>query len=852
MIHLPVDDILPELATALARHRSLVLTAPPGSGKTTRVPPALMESFGGEILVLEPRRLAARVAAGYIASERGERVGDSVGYQVRFEEVLGPKTRLKLLTEGLFVRRLMSDPTLDGVAAVVFDEFHERHLATDVSLALAKRLQATKRHDLKLIVMSATLETAPIAAYLGDCYEAHAEGRRFDVELVHAPRLDTRPLAAQVATAVNNLVRGGLGGDILVFLPGAYEIRAAQAACAGLADRHGLMVVPLYGDLPLEAQHRAVRPATQRKLILSTNVAETSITIDGVTAVVDSGLARIASHDPWSGLPELRVRPVSKASAAQRAGRAGRTRPGICVRLYTQHDHDTRPAFEKPEIERLDLSDTTLQLAAMDVADPLSLSWLTTPPEASLTGAIDLLRRLGALDGQNFVTETGRRMAQLPVHPRQARLVIEAEARGCLELGCAMAAILGERDMRADRGPARVSGPSDLLALVEALEHAEAVRFGADRLRAVGLVAGPARAAVRARDQLLRIMKRNRSIGGSAASEGEEGALKAILTGFPDRVARRRSSNARDPVELNLAGGGSAQLSDASIVRDALWLVAIEAEVRSERGASAPRVLLASRIAPDWLLDLPTSPAVEERELSWNDKAERVEAVTRLRYGQLVLDEAHELDVPLAVATPFLIERALAAGPGRFADLEVIADLKARISFLAGAAPEVGLPSIDDEVIRASLAELCQGKRSFAEARETGLVVALMARLSGEQRRALDKLAPVDIALASGRRLRVVYEPGRPPHVASHLQDFFGTSQGPTLVGGRVPVTLELLAPNRRPVQVTTDLAGFWRTHYPALKRALSRKYPRHDWPDDPLTAKPPPAGGRKRRHQGE
>ncbi|HYG68817.1 MAG TPA: helicase-related protein, partial [Anaeromyxobacteraceae bacterium] len=412
MTPLPIDPVLPEIVAALRGGRSLVVEAPPGAGKTTRVPRALHDaglSRAGEIVVLEPRRLAARLAARRVAEELGERLGETVGYQVRFEEVAGPRTRIRFVTEGLLTRRFLSDPALSGVAAVVLDEFHERHLAGDLALALLRRLQATARPDLKVVAMSATLDAAPVAAFLG-APAVRSEGRRFDVGIEFlSPEEAARDerLEALVARAVRRVVREEPDGHVLVFLPGAAEIRRAREALAAFASDGGIELLPLHGDLPPDEQDRAVRPSARRKVILSTNVAETSVTIEGVVAVVDSGLARVASHSPWSGLPTLEVRKVSRASAAQRAGRAGRTRPGRAIRLYTRHDHDARPAFDLPEIQREDLSETLLAVAALDARE---LEWFEAPPPAALEAARTLLVRLGATDGSGALTELGRRM----------------------------------------------------------------------------------------------------------------------------------------------------------------------------------------------------------------------------------------------------------------------------------------------------------------------------------------------------------------------------------------------------------------------------------------------------------
>ncbi|MCA1616329.1 MAG: DEAD/DEAH box helicase, partial [Acidobacteria bacterium] len=530
---LPIDSVLPEIVAALKSEANLVVEAPPGAGKTTRVPSALLDAGvagDGEVWVLEPRRLAARLSARRVAGERGEGVGESVGYQVRFEEVAGPRTRLRFLTEGVLTRRLLSDPQLARVRVVVLDEFHERHLQADLALALLRRLQLTARPDLRLVAMSATLDAAPVARYLGGCRVVRSEGRRFPVAVEHLKREDERPLAAQVEAAVRRLLAEGLDGDVLVFLPGAGEIRRAQNECEHVAAAHDLLVVPLHGELSAAAQDAAVQPAGRRKIILSTNVAETSVTIEGVAAVVDSGLARVASHSPWSGLPTLSVARVSQASAAQRAGRAGRTRAGRALRLYTAQDFAARPAHESPEMTRLDLAEPALELHAAGIGDLRAFDWFEAPPAPALDAAEHLLARLGALDASGRVTETGRRMLRLPLHPRLARLVVEADARGVGRAACVVAALIGERDIRArelfasdTKGPrahrpAHRHGASDLLELFDLFGEAARAGFAPERLRRMGLEAGAVRRVESARRQL------ERALGaGRGKTRGEEG-----------------------------------------------------------------------------------------------------------------------------------------------------------------------------------------------------------------------------------------------------------------------------------------------------------------------------------------
>jgi ATP-dependent helicase HrpB len=795
------------------------------------VPPALLDLVPGEIVVLEPRRLAARLAARRVAEEQGEDVGGVVGYQVRFEDVTSARTRIRFVTEGLLARRLLSDPTLRGVGAVVLDEFHERHLQGDYALAMLHRLQRSARPDLRLVVMSATLEADPVAEFLGGCATLRAEGRRFDVTVEHADQPDDRPLERQVAAAVKRLVvedRGG--GDILVFLPGAQEIERARRELGELATRHELLVVPLHGDLPAAEQDRAVRPAAQRKVILSTNVAETSVTIEGVGAVVDSGVARIASHSPWTGVPALRLAKISQASAIQRAGRAGRTRAGRCLRLYTRHDFDGRSAHDSAEIRRLDLAELCLELHAAGVADPRQLDWLEDPPDAAIGAAETLLRRLGAVDATGALTETGRRMLRMPLHPRLARLVIEAQARGVAEDGCVIAAWIGERGEKQARGPGggggrhATSGPSDLLDALERFRAEPRAHFAVDR----------------AQRQLTRLVGRS----GPAPADPDQALQIAILAGFVDRVARRRRPGSS---ELVLAGGGSAELGDASVVKTAELMVVVDVEERGTAGGPAGkvRVRAASAIDPDWLIDVCPDQLEDERELRWNPAGERVEVVTRLRFGALTLDERTSPPEPreAEAATKVLAQAALAAGPARFGGSdggEALTRLRARLAFAHAQTPDGGFAPPDDAALARALAARCTGATRFSELGDAPLYTAVWEGLDEAHRRQLDRLAPDKVTLSGGRSIKVHYEPDKPPWCASRLQDFFGMSDGPRAAAGRVPIVLHLLAPNQRAVQVTTDLAGFWDRHYPAIRKELMRQYPRHAWPENPRVVTAP------------
>jgi ATP-dependent helicase HrpB len=781
---LPVDAILPEILTSLRQSPNLVIEAPPGAGKTTRIPAALLDRPGSQIIVLEPRRIAARLAARRVAWERGEEAGETVGYQVRFEEKTGPRTRLRFVTEGVLTRRLLSDPALENIDAVVLDEFHERHLDSDLALALLKRLQR-KRPELRIIVMSATLDAAPVAQYLGNCPVLRSEGRLFDLTIRHQP-YSPEPLQSQVRKAVELLNAEGHAGNILTFLPGIAEIRRAMRECESVARQAGLLVLPLHGDLSPAEQDRAVSPTAERKLILATNVAESSVTVEGVTAVIDSGLARFAAYSPWSGLPTLQVGRISKASAIQRAGRAARIAPGQVVRLYPEEDYRLRPEHTAPEIARADLSQLLLQLRAMKIARLDELEWMDSPPAEAVQSAEQLLDRIGARDGME--QGMAQRLARFPLPPRLSRIVVEALDRGVAERGCLAAAMLS-LGVRSDK--------NDLLAAMDQpADH---------RLR-------------QHMDQLLRMARPKqagqRQAGRKQISHDDDALLLSVLAGFPDRVARRRAAN-----QVLLSTGISAEVAGEPPSYE--FMLAIDAEDRKDN--PLPLIRMTARVEPEWLLELFPERVLESSSVVWNRAGERVEKASALMYDKLVLEESRGMASD-EEAAELLAQKALEAGIERFVDKDELEGFLARLSFAGSHAPDMA------EALR----ELCMGLRSFAELREAAK--NFIPILAGRQNaRLLNEIAPLSIRLSGGRQTKIHYEQGRPPWISSRLQDFFGMKETPRIGPEKTPLVIHLLAPNHRAVQTTTDLAGFWERLYPQVRRELMRRYPRHAWPEKPL-----------------
>jgi ATP-dependent helicase HrpB len=833
--------VLPDLVGSLRRQSNAVLQAPTGAGKTTRVPPALLDSGlagGGRILLLEPRRLAARAAARRMVQERGGNLGDEIGYHVRFDRRAGPRTRVVAVTPGILLRLLHDDPFLESVGVVIFDEFHERGLESDLALGMVRLLQQTVRPELKIVVMSATLAVEAVAGYLGGCPVIVSEGRQHPVEVRYEPRPEGTPGPAVAARAAGQLL-DHTEGDLLVFLPGLYEIRQAAHHLEAIARERDLAVLPLHGDLPPEQQDAALLPQGRRKIVLATNVAETSVTVEGITAVVDTGLARQMVFDPSVGLDRLKLAPISRASADQRTGRAGRTRPGVCMRLWSEVAHRSRPEQAEPEIRRMDLAGAVLQLLALGEKDVLRFPWLEAPPEATVEQALVLLRRLGAV-GEEGITDLGRTMARLPVHPRVGRLLIEGRRWGQPERVALAAALLSERDPfirsldRPEVDSRRAATPSDLLDRVEALEEYE--RTGRIRSLAGELNRGAARFVLQARNQLVRQLQS----GGSPvlstthseleAKGNDEIVMRALLAAYPDRLARRREAGSRRGV---MVGGRGVHLAPSSGVTEAELFLCIDVDA----GQKETLVRQASAVQRDWL---PPEQVTVATEIAFDPETERVSARRRSRFEDLVLEES-------SAALPEGDETAKVLAAAAAEHLERVrpsADSPAgtfltRVHCLRGWMPELGLPALEEADLREVLTWLCPGRRSFEELRKADWLATLQGRLTHAQLQAVEREALERLEVPSGSRITLRYEEGRPPVLAVRIQEVFGLRETPRVAGGRVPVLLHLLAPNYRPQQVTDDLASFWTNTYPLVRKELRARYPKHAWPEDPWTATP-------------
>ena len=834
-----IDDILPELKEAVLKNPSVVLQAPPGAGKTTRVPLVLLDVLTperGRIIVLEPRRIAAVSAARWMARILGQQAGETVGYSIRFDSRVSSSTRIEVVTEGILTRRIQADPGLKGVAMVIFDEFHERSLHADLALALCLDIRRCLREDLKLLVMSATLECGSISAVLGGAPVITSGGKIFPVEERYIAGSSDKPLTERIAGAVSEALSETYG-DILVFLPGAGEIRACAQALQSLAERRsdGVSIYSLYGDLPFEEQERAILPSTKRKIVLATNIAETSLTIEGVGVVIDSGLTRRLQYDPTTGMNRLMTASVSKASAEQRKGRAGRTGPGICYRLYSRYSFQAMVPFTPPEILVSDLSAQVLELAAWGVKDPSELIWLDTPPAAAWDASVHLLKDMGALDTSGSVTPAGRAMSRLPLHPRLARMLVRAGELGNVYTGADLAALLSERDIlkrktvdhnMASRPDVREPDISERTDVLRAWREGKEVHGKADiyALRAVE----------RTSKHLVRLMPEAQKSSDREPADAEMIA-RLLLCAFPDRIAKRREDGRGRFV---LAQGRGVRLSPMSRLGRESFIIAVSADA----GEQGEGVVHLAALLTEKLIRQECAERIETlRRVEWDKRENRIIAVVEERVGGVVLSSKPFIPADEETA-PFLCE-AVRSNPGMLLFGKETRQFLARLALMLKVFSEETWPDLSGEGLLSNVEEWLlpwlQGMRSKEDIAGLDILPALKARLVWEQTRLIEERLPAAIAVPSGRRVTLDYTAGDIPVLAVKLQEMFGLAETPVIAGGRVKVLIHLLSPAGRPVQITQDLKGFWNTGYQQVKKELKGRYPKHPWPDDPWNAAP-------------
>jgi len=863
MRDLPIYELEPAIVAALRASGRLIVQAPTGSGKSTQIPQMLLRhgllGARGEVTVLQPRRLATRLLAKRVAEEAGTPLGEIVGYQIRLESRVSERTRIRFVTEGILLRQMSFDPALRGISAVVFDEFHERHLYGDISLARALQIQKTTRPDLKIVVMSATLDAAVLRDYLAPCEVLTSQGRSFPVKIEYLPRMVDfeREPVWDVAARECARVAAETPGDLLVFMPGAYEISRTVQAVQGERALRGFVTFPLHGELPPDAQDRAVARYDTRKIIVSTNVAETSLTIDGVTAVIDSGLARVARYDPHRGINTLLIEKISAASADQRAGRAGRTAPGVGVRLWTEREHAQRPAQELPEVKRLDLAEVVLTLKASGIDDVINFPWLERPDPRSLERAEALLADLGAVSevgrgvpglrsfseggptSAGKITDLGRKMLRFPVHPRYARMLLEADARGCVRPVALMAALTQGRNFFLRGVPKEVDQSredllgeepeSDFFLLMRAWRYADKNNYALDACRRLGVHAQAARQVGPLFEQFLAI----------AAKEGLDGAekrvdgtavRKCVLAGFSDHLAKRLDAGT---LRCELVHNRRGVLARESAIQKAPLLVAVEvSEVQGRGGEVNVLLSLATAVEEAWLQELFPGDYYSAQGVVYDEQARRVVARRERRFRDLVLESkaGSDDDVPSNEAAVLLAREVLAGRIKIEAWDENVEQWIVRVNRLAEWFPELEVNPLT-EADRATLIEqICYGETSARGVMKKEVMPILRDWLVAEQLAVLDDYLPERLTMANGRRSRITYQKEGPPVLSARIQELYGVEGTFTLGHGRVPVKIEVLAPNQRPIQVTDDLTSFWRDMYPKVKAELSRRYPRHEW----------------------
>ena len=841
---LPIYELEPALVASLRGRGRVIVQAPTGSGKSTQVPQILLRHgflAGGQVVVLQPRRLAARMLARRVASELGTELGDLVGYQIRLESRVSARTRIRFVTEGILLRQMTFDPELRGVSAVIFDEFHERHLYGDISLARALGLQRTTRPDLRIAVMSATLDAGALGEYLAPCDVLVSKGRTHPVRIEYLARpvnFDAEPVWDAAARECAR-VAAATAGDMLVFMPGAYEINRTIQAIQGDRGLRGFAVLPLHGELSAEAQDRAVSRSDGRKIIVSTNVAETSLTIEGVTAVIDCGLARMARFDPERGINTLLVEKISAASADQRAGRAGRTAPGVCVRLWTEREHGQRPAHELPEVKRLDLSEVVLALKASGIADVAGFGWFEKPDPRGLERAEALLADLGALDpGTGAIADLGRRMLRFPVHPRYARMFLAAQERGCVRSVAMMAALTQGRNFLL-RGVARQVGEareeafgeeheSDFFLLMRAWRLADRGGYSMEACRRLGIHAQGARQVGPLYEQFVAIAGEEGLDISERRVVGDE-VRKCVLAGFPDHLARRLDAAT---LRCELVHGRRGMLARESAIGKAPLLVAAEiTEVGGRAGEVSVILNIATAVEEAWLSELFPGELVTAREVAYDPSAKRVVSKRERRFRDLVLESrSGSEDVPPNEAASLLAREVVAGRISIDAWDEAVEQWINRVNRMAEWFPELEVNTIGPSDRMTLIEQVCYGETSARGVKGRDVMPVLRDWLTAEQLLAMDEMVPERLTMANGRRSRLSYPKEGPPVLSARIQELYGIVGRFSIGGGRVPVRIEVLAPNQRPIQVTDDLTSFWQGIYPKIKQELSRRYPRHEW----------------------
>jgi ATP-dependent helicase HrpB len=898
---LPIYEIERDIIARLKTDRRLILSAPTGSGKSTQVPQMLLKHGllgDGQVVILQPRRLATRLLAARVAQELGVKLGNEVGYQIRFENVTSPRTKIRFVTEGVLLRQMIDDPKLRGVSVLIFDEFHERHLYGDITLARALDLQEQHRPDLNLIVMSATLDAELLEDYMssrrGELHESptlpseigrrgtppsefgcsilSSEGRVFPVEIEYAAEpgyTDKRPVWEQAAEAFSHYVGSGGEGDVLVFMPGGFEISQTIEAIRHTSESKGFILLPLHGELSPKDQDAAVARYGQRKVVVSTNVAETSLTIDGIRLVIDSGLARIPRYDPYRGINTLLIEKISQSSADQRTGRAGRTAPGVCMRLWSREEHGHRLVQELPEIKRLDLAEVVLTLKAAGVEDLRKFRWLEPPNEQSLAHAEELLADLGALqrragvspapgernDGKNNANETlalprsldrrdacptlitpiGRKMLAFPLHPRYSRMLLAAHEYGCVHQACLVAALTQGRDLllrNVDRDTNSLredllgeKASSDFWILMRAWTYAAKNQFRLDACRRLGIHAVTARQVGPLFDQFLRIAK-NEGLDVKPREVKDEALQKCILIGFSDRVACRLDQGT---LRCELVHGRRGVLARESAVQHSPLFVATE--VREVEGREVNTILsLATAIEVDWLREFYPEDMESSLHVQFDSTAKRVQAAELLKFRGLALSAKRVEPPPADMAAQLLADEIIAERLPLPNWDHSVEQWLLRLRLLCQHCPELQLPPITEDDRKHIIGQLCHGAVSYKDIKEREVKPVVMSWLSEPQRGLLDKHAPERLTLPNGRTPKVAYAATGSPHISLRIQELYDVTQTPKIALGRVPVLVHILTPGMKPIQITQDLASFWREHYPRIKSELQRKYPKHLW----------------------